>query len=456
MNRLIQSSMVFCAAIAVLRASTGVTGEPVGEPLVVHEWGTFTELQNDAGKPLPRINTDDEPVPDFVHGFGTSLLRTRLFGKRLPFEYNDLTVRLETPVIYFYPPRDQVDPMKVDVKVGLRDGWLSEFYPNAAYKAPGFEEKKRIQPNSTGTLTWKGLEIGGSGAYPETNEAVWLHPRNTRSATITNTEGESEKYLFYRGVGEFSGPVRVETDRQERLLTVSQKAGQEYHENPISGWLVHVRNNGGLAFRPVLLNGENVQTSYTFEPSEFSREGYAVLRQAMHQELVTNGLYHDEASSMLSTWNRAYFRSPGLRLFYIVPKSWVENQMPLSISCEAEIERVMVGRIELISDSQVEMVQQLRLCENPNREWMRNLTPYQFEKLNAVDLQLADLGFSIPAEFASFLQLGRFREAILHAELAEKPSANLHAFMHTYGLNPARLSASDAVVMESHNREVKD
>src|SRR5438445_694840 len=38
-----------------------------GDRLVIHEWGTFTCLQDEAGRPVAGVNTDDEPVPDFVH-----------------------------------------------------------------------------------------------------------------------------------------------------------------------------------------------------------------------------------------------------------------------------------------------------------------------------------------------------------------------------------------------------
>src|SRR5438874_9918344 len=41
--------------------------QPTPEPLIVHEWGTFTSLQNEAGQAIGGINTDDEPVPRFVH-----------------------------------------------------------------------------------------------------------------------------------------------------------------------------------------------------------------------------------------------------------------------------------------------------------------------------------------------------------------------------------------------------
>src|SRR5688500_17461216 len=41
--------------------------------LTGHEWGTFTVLQDEEGQPLGGINTDDEPVPDFVHNTSWSL-----------------------------------------------------------------------------------------------------------------------------------------------------------------------------------------------------------------------------------------------------------------------------------------------------------------------------------------------------------------------------------------------
>ena len=37
------------------------------KPLVVHEWGTFTVLQNELGQPLPGINVNEEALPPFVH-----------------------------------------------------------------------------------------------------------------------------------------------------------------------------------------------------------------------------------------------------------------------------------------------------------------------------------------------------------------------------------------------------
>src|ERR1700732_1534358 len=45
----------------------GMGSEDAAKKLVIHEWGTFTSLQDEDGKAVGGINTDDEPVPAFVH-----------------------------------------------------------------------------------------------------------------------------------------------------------------------------------------------------------------------------------------------------------------------------------------------------------------------------------------------------------------------------------------------------
>jgi hypothetical protein len=88
---------------------------PAGEELVVHEWGTFTTLQDEDGAPISGINTDDEPVPDFVHrlagGFFLSPSEAPpAFFQGAPRCHPDVTMRLETPVLYFYPSAGGVPP----------------------------------------------------------------------------------------------------------------------------------------------------------------------------------------------------------------------------------------------------------------------------------------------------------------------------------------------------------
>jgi hypothetical protein len=138
----------FCFGLAwavLVSALSATASAESSDKLVVHEWGTFTSLQNERGEQLAGINIDDEPVPKFVHNLNPLVLQSsyalrEVFSKGAPQRHPYVTVRLETPVIYFYPPAGQRGPMKVDVDVSFRGGWLTEFYPNAVAVAPGLKE----------------------------------------------------------------------------------------------------------------------------------------------------------------------------------------------------------------------------------------------------------------------------------------------------------------------------
>jgi hypothetical protein len=414
------------------------------DQLVVHEWGTFTELQDEAGESLNGINTDDEPVPEFVHGFANRVLEKTFGkryprGKRLPYRHPGILVRLETPVIYFYPPVNQTGPVTLDVEVQLKGGWLSEFYPKAEYEAPGLE-KMRLDSESYGSLRWEGVQVGTEDRYPDTNDPVWLNPRATRAAGLTASNGESEKFLFYRGVGNFSGPVRAKLNRDSGMLELPSRSDEAQEHQLAGSWLVHVAENGEVAFRKLgskdFSKLKSVQASYRFPEEAFKASNLDLLKTEMHEALVADGLYSDEATAMLNTWNEAYFQSPGLRLFYLVPRQWTDRQMPLTISRPAHTERVMVGRLELISDAQRDLIERIRSTPVTSVDWMNEIPKSEARnKFFQGRSDFGDLGIEIPADFQQYLNLGRFRNSILRAEFAARPNENLGNLLEEYRLN---------------------
>jgi len=65
--------------------------------------------------------------------------------------------------------------------------------------------------------------------------------------------------------------------------------------------------------------------------------------------LISSGLYPEEAHAMLESWKDSWFEE-GTRLIYVVPSSFVEKILPLSIEPQpATIHRVFVGRMELLT-----------------------------------------------------------------------------------------------------------
>src|SRR6266849_1527322 len=140
-------------AVFLIAAETHFT-QP--SDLTVHEWGTFTSVAGEDGTAIDwdALGCKDD-LPGFVGDFGYRGFKWRLRG----------TVRMETPVMYFYSPR----AMDARVKVAFPQGLITECYPHAdnvdVYKADGNGSLLRLPTNLngidttlsslTGAIEWK-------------------------------------------------------------------------------------------------------------------------------------------------------------------------------------------------------------------------------------------------------------------------------------------------------------
>ncbi len=445
------------APVAIILLATCLTVR-AAEPLVVHEWGTFTALQDESGKGLTGINIDDEVLPSFVHNLNplanTYSPSAPLFAsKGAPEKHPFVTLRLETPVLYFYPPKGMSAPFDVDVEVNFHGGWLTEFYPQAVYSSsdskdgnPSFGE---IKASTLSKLSWNKLQVGGDAAGPKTESPIWLPPRKVRAANVTmhTKEGaESEKYLFYRGVGNFDAPLITNLDRENNRLTIHANfagVAKDDASLPIGPmWLVRVRADHSAAYRTIDAGRATrdpkavvAASPVKFDNNDYREDNLHRLRKDMHAALVADGLFEDEATAMLDTWQNAYFRSPGLRLFCLVPQPWTDDRLPLKISREAQIRRVMVARVELIDESQRQILKELSTSKISRMDWIAKV-----KRTAATDRffddhsDFGDLGVEIPADYKLYLKLGRFRNALLIAEEKARRTPALTEFINNYGL----------------------
>jgi hypothetical protein len=399
-------------------------------PLVVHEWGTFTSLQDEEGKAIGGINTDDEPVPNFVHCFGTRLLippnaPLPNFAKGVPRCHPDVTMRLETPVLYFYPSAGW-KPQPVDVHVAFRGGWLTEFYPDAVSKVPGNDAGTigHIKSNISGELTWKNLMLGAEGTGPETTEKVWLAPRDVKSATVKTANGENEKFLFYRGVGNVNAPLRIVRNEADKTLEVRDNhpilsmLNAEDNLRISAAWLVDVRPDGTCAFKPLgkLEWGKGIRATM---PSTLNADGFSAtnmlrLKNEMRRALIAEGLFTDEADALLKTWEVSYFKNPGLRFFYLCPREDIDGALPLEISVPDKTTRVMIGRIEIVTPEQRALLRKIAAGPAPN------LTTQEAVQKSEI--------------YADYLKLGRFRNALILDEQKRRPTLALNDFISKNGL----------------------
>ena len=413
---------------------------------MVHEWGTFTVLQDSHGEPIPGVNINEETLPAFVHRLAPNLApesnelapvfnpsRYSTYvnrrGKGIRRGYRLAIMRMETPIIYFYPPGDE--QMTLDVSVQFRKGWLSEWYPDAENKSPGYPEA--LGEDAPGSLTWKDLKVGVESEIPRTDEHVWLAPREVDSARV-QTSGEqpqTEQYLFYRGVAQLRSPIRVVTeDNGKRLDLWNQPQPGTKGEQPINDlWLADIRPDGKVAFRTidsVVIESASAKaltrTAGSFEEGEYDTANLAQLRTSMHEAIMSAGLFEDEATAMLNTWELSYFKSAGMRLFFILPDAWTDYQLPLKISEPADITRVMIGRVELITQQQHELLSAIAAGPASTPSWLTerlDKVPPELRTSLWQDLQtgarkLSTLeDFEVPADYKAYINLGRFRDAIV-------------------------------------------
>lgn len=318
------------------------------QAFTVHEWGTFTSVYSSAGVALPGLYTDASRLPAFVHGlpyFNWSLEH----GWPAPDRLRNVTVKMETPVLYFYST-PEVD---VSVKVGFKGGTISQWYPqrSGGEANPVTPFVDFAQEPYQGHISWKAkvLQAGTDLPYtaPEAGMTEeWRAPRATAANLLRGQNGEIEKFLFYRGLGGFSSAVHLEFEGPEKLIVTNRSGedipylqiydqGGQMYMNPIIWWQGPVAAHARLVFtKPAAPNGSNA--------------GQAMRR--LEEEMVKAGLHKDEALALLHTWYNGYFLETGFKAFWIVPRRQVDALLPLEISPAPEaVARVIVGRTEILT-----------------------------------------------------------------------------------------------------------
>ena len=165
---------------------------------------------------------------------------------------------------------------------------------------------------------------------------------------ITGTSPvETEKFLFYRGVGRFTAPLEVRLQNADTTALQLTNQGAE----PLGELFVYeVRGDMARFVVSPALAPAAARTCHFVEPVRPLPEVRAELARRMRAALVSAGLYEAEAAAMIATWEDSWFAEPGLRVLYLLPRAWTDRTLLLTlVPAPREIARVMVGRAELIT-----------------------------------------------------------------------------------------------------------
>src|SRR5689334_1188569 len=144
-------SILTGAAVATTLAGVAAFSNGIQDPnLTVHEWGTFTSVADVDGHGAEwRPLAAPSQLPCFV--------------ERSPFVLKGslaATVRMETPVLYFYAAQ----PTTVDVDVRFQSGIITEWFPHAAVS----QTNAPAAPGSEGAIRWRNVRIAAppADAFP--------------------------------------------------------------------------------------------------------------------------------------------------------------------------------------------------------------------------------------------------------------------------------------------------
>ena len=361
---------------------------PADGKLVLHEWGTFTGFAGSDGVHRPFGTTVGGDLPAFVMSrqeqaerqgvkLSTGFLLRKAGGV---FALQ----RMETPVIYFYSDR----PRDVSVGVDFPQGLLTEFYPPVRRMAPAFGEgpgeygavakgdeavwdldqvapappakaklaggaldwgKVRIVPRAAGEPSASLPEVPTTGGDAD----HYAYARETDADTVRFSdrpaERHEERFLFYRGVGDFTLPVTLTAGTGGRFELTNTG------EHPV-GFALLLRVAGGRAQFSAYRDVKGGRTM------ALPRDAVALAEvgEAIAAALVAEGLYEKEARAMVKTWSANWLGEPGTRVLYTVPRAGTDDLLPLRVSpAPTETVRVLVGRIDVMTPEDERRLQSL-------------------------------------------------------------------------------------------------
>lgn len=365
-------------------AKAAPPAQPADDRLVVHEWGTFTGFAGSDGVHIPFGIDVGSGLPEFVVNRKEQAVRQNVklnqWGELAKGGGVFALQRMETPVIYFYT--DQ--PRDVTVAVDFPQGLLTEFYPPVRGMTPAFGDgpreynlverpplprdavpAKRPAPKfENSSLDWGTVRLIPQSpdesspqipAVPPTPEAArhYAYARETDAATVrfSDRPGESheERFLFYRGLGDFTLPVTLTASADDRFEM--NNAG----EQPVRFALL-LRVADGRARFAIYHDVRGTQTmTLPAETVALDAAGDVIARA-----LVAEGLYEKEARAMVKTWSSSWLGEPGTRVLYTVPRPVTDELLPLRMApAPDETVRVLVGRIDVMTPGQETRIQSL-------------------------------------------------------------------------------------------------
>ena len=321
---------VLCATVLVADVPQAV------RDLTAHEWGTFTSIAGQDGNAVPwQTLGGSTDLPGFVEHISGANFKVGLRG----------TIRMETPVLYFYSPREAT----VSVHVSFSRGMITEWYPHATRTEPSdvLRNSDLRSLRSDGSITWNSVHISPElpGEFPREDPPNRYYAARQTASTPVSAGHQQEKFLFYRGASAAPVPLSAVQQANGDLLVKS------LDESEIPAVILFERRGERIGYRFAGATADQL----VLQPPDLTGNLESLLAD-LEGVLMDQGLYPDEARAMIETWRDSWFEE-GTRIIYIVPRTFVDRILPLSIDPPpSQIVRVFVGRLEIMTPATINAV----------------------------------------------------------------------------------------------------
>lgn len=350
---------------------------PAAKKFVVHEWGTFTSVIGSNGERLGGLHHEEETLPSFIAGRdvlkeisyipgsgGTGNCRP---SKGMPVcdDYvapstyqvrpENVTQKMETPVIYFYSD----EKVQSKVNVGFPQGVISQYFPAPISFSPAIGNLRGL---SNGRVTFDVEVTTEKLPLPQVESGNVYGPAREVASNDVRSGDQNERFIFYRGLGDFVTALHATSGVGQGLAlqNVGAKISQVILLD-VTSTTGAVKTLGSMDYQQMThVNNKDLANfrSQKVPRAEFEAQAQKVIVDA----LVASGLYPDESLAMFNTWKTSYLRSHGLRVLYVLSRQETDRLLPINITPQpTELVRTLVGRIEILhAEEEQQMLANLR------------------------------------------------------------------------------------------------
>ena len=210
-------------------------------------------------------------------------------------------------------------------------------HPGPPKRDPDTREPRNGEPDS---IEWPQVKIEplADPKYPFQFESSHYYAARSTDAAPLVVGDEKEKFLFYRGVGEFQPPIAVEIGATDQVRV------RNLAKDDLPAAILFENRDGKIRYH---VQGA-VKNEIAMELPKSAGQ-LAALKLDLEHILTAQGLFPREAHAMVETWRDSWFEE-GVRVFYILPANAMESILPLQVEPRPDrMARVFVGRVEVLT-----------------------------------------------------------------------------------------------------------